>query len=133
MALPPQKRKMMLALSSRSPNARKLLDKAAELAAQLEATLFVVHVKQPAVFHYRMQTTTYPVPKSDLAYARRLGASVILERGEVGKTLIAFARRMSISYLLTGRSQRSPLRFTFQLPLVEKIQRQLPDAIVLIA
>ena len=122
----------MLALSSRSPNARKLLDKAAELATQLEATLFVVHVKQPVVFHYRMEATTYPVPKADLAYARRLGASVIIERGDVGKTLIAFAKKMSISYLLTGRSQRSPIRLTFQLPLVEKIQRQLPEAIVFI-
>lgn len=123
----------MLALSSRSPHARKLLDKAAELATQLEATLFVVHVKQPVVFHYRMQTTTYPVPKDDLAYARRLGASVIIECGPVGKTLVTFARKMSISYFLTGRSRRPPVRFTFRLPLVEKIQRQLPDAIVFIA
>jgi K+-sensing histidine kinase KdpD len=123
---------MLVALSSRSPNATKLLEKAAELAGELEASLFVLHVKQPMTLHYRREATEHPVPEVDLAYAKRLGASVMIEHGNVAKTLIAFARKMSISYFVTGRSKRFPISFTFQLPLAEKIQRQLPDAIILI-
>ena len=39
---------------------------------------------------------------------------------------------MNISYFITGRSKRSRISFTFRLPLTEKIQRRLPDAIILI-
>ena len=89
MALPAPKPRMMLALSSRSPNARNLLDKAAQLAIGLEATLFVVHVKQPTVFHYRMAATEYPVPKGDLAYAKKVGRIGHHRAADVRKALVA--------------------------------------------
>ena len=122
----------MLAISSRSPRARVLIDTASRLAAQLQATWFVVHVRQPPVLHYRMVATQNPVPQADLDYARKLGARVIIESGDPPKTLVSFARRMSINYFVTGRSFRPRISFTWRLPLTEAIQRKLPNAIVII-
>ena len=124
--------RLMLAISDRSPKARALVDAAAKLAGQLQADWFVVHVRRKPSLHYRMPATEYPVPEEDLSYAKMLGARVVIERGDVVEALVSFARKMSINYFLTGRSFRSRLSFTWQLPLTEAIQRKLPNAIVII-
>jgi len=122
----------MLALSDRSPRARALLDAAAKLAGQLRADWFVVHVRQRPSLHYRMPATEHPVPEKDLAYARKLGAGVIIEHGDVCGALVSFAKKMSINYFVTGRSVRPRLSFTWRLPLAEAVQRKLPDTTVII-
>ena len=68
---------------------------------------------------------------AELDYARTLGAQVIIEKpGDVAKTLSSFARIMGIDYLLTGRRPRS--LFTWRPPLMERIQRKLPNAILIV-
>ena len=123
----------MLAISSRSPRARDLIDAAAKLAAQIHATWFVVHVRQPLVLHYRMPATENPVPEEDLEYARKLGGRIIVENGDLLKTLVSFARKMSIDYFVTGRSFRPRVSFPWQLPLIERVQRKLPNVILIMA
>ena len=123
----------MLAIGSRSPRARALIDAAAKLAAQIHATWFVVHVRQPMVLHYRMPATENPVPEADLDYARNLGGRVIVENGDLLQTLVSFASKMGIEYLVTGRSLRPLISFVWQLPLTERIQRKLPNVIVITA
>ncbi len=123
--------KLMLAISSRSPRARALIDNTARLAAQIHAAWFVVHVRQPMVLHYRMPATENPVPEADLEYARKLGGRVIVESGDLLKTLVSFARKMSIDYFVTGRSMRPRISFAWQLPLTERIQRKLPNVILI--
>ena len=128
-------KRIMVAISSQSPRAKALLDAAAQLAAQLHADWFAVHVRQRPVLHYRMEMTEFPVPNNDLEYARSLGARVLIERessGNVARTLSALARKLSIGYFVTGRSLRPRISFTWRLPLTEMIQRQLPDAMVII-
>ena len=127
--------RIMVAISSRSPQAKTLLDAAAKLAAYLQADWFAVHVRQPPVLHYRAEMTEYPVPKGDLEYARSLGARVLIEQeteGNVSRTLAVLARKLSINYFVTGRSLRSQISFSWRLPLTEFIQRQLPNTIVVI-
>ena len=109
-----------------------LVDAAAKLARQLHADWFVVHVRQRPSLHYRMAATVHPVPEDDLAYAKKLGAGVIIEHGDVFKALVSFAKKMSINYFITGRSFRPRLSFTWRLPLTEAIQRKLPDTTVII-
>ena len=121
----------MLAISSRSPRAGVVIDTAARLAAQLEATWFVVHVRQPPVFHFRLPTTENLVPQADLDYASKLGGHVIIESGDLLKALVSFASTMSIDYFVTGRSLRPRISFTWQLPLAERIQRKLPNIILI--
>lgn len=123
---------MMLALSSRSPKAQSLLETAADLAGKLHADWFVVHVRQPPTIHYRMPATEHPVPEEDLAYARKLGARVIIEQGAVIDALITFARKMSVNYFVTGRSLRSRFGFVWKLPLAEAVQRKLPGATLIV-
>lgn len=124
----------MLAISSRSPHAKPLIDAAAHLAKQLQAEWFVVHVTPPAARGFWKPKRANPVPASDLDYARTLGARVIIEpgRGSVAGTLVNFARTMEITHLVTGRSVRPRFSFFWRLPLVEHIQRKLPQTIVLI-
>jgi K+-sensing histidine kinase KdpD len=124
--------RLMLAISDRSPRARALVDAAAKLAGQLQTDWFVVHVRQPPSLHYGMPATEHPVPEEDLSYAKKLGANVIIEHGNVVEALVSFARKMSINYFVTGRSFRPRLSFTLQLPLTEAIQRKLANAIVII-
>jgi K+-sensing histidine kinase KdpD len=124
----PSAKKMMLAISSRSPKAKSLIEAAAHLADQLQAEWFVVHVQQTPA-------TEHPVPESDLEHARSLGARIIIEpmRGSAAGTLVKFARSMGIDYLVTGRSVRPRFTFLFwRLPLAEYIQRKLPQTVVLI-
>lgn len=129
--LPSATPKLMLAISSGSPRARTLIDKAAELATQIHATWFVVHVRQPMVLHYRMPATENPVPEADLDYARTLGGRVIIESGDLLKALVSFASKMSIDYFVTGRSLRPRISFALQLPLTERIQRKLPNVVLI--
>ena len=124
--------RLMLALSSRSPKARSLLDAAARLAAQLQADWFVVHVRQYTTLHYRGPGAEHIMPVEDLAYARKLGARVIIERGDVIKALVSFGRTMRVDYFVTGRPLRRRISFSWRLPLTEAIQRKLPNAIVII-
>lgn len=122
----PPLKKMMLAISSRSPKAKTLIDGTAHLAAQLQAEWFVVHVLQPG---------HSPAPEADLEYARNLGARVVTEslRGSVASTLVSFARSMNIDYLVTGRTGRPRYRlFLWRQTLTEQIQRKLPNTVVLI-
>ena len=121
----------MLAISSSGPRARQLLDATSLLAAQLQANWFVVHVRQPLTFHYRSPATKRQIPDVDLAYARKLGASVILETGDLEKTLVSFASKMNIDYFVAGRSLRPRITFTWKLPLAAQIQRKLPNLIVI--
>ena len=125
-------RTMMLAISSRSPNAQQLILTSSVLAAQVQAHLFVVHVREPWTLHYRMPASENPVPEVNLAYAKKLGASVIIEHGDVCGALISFARKMSIDFFVTGRSRRSWVSFAWSPPLAERIQRKVPRTIVLI-
>jgi K+-sensing histidine kinase KdpD len=128
MTKPPPLKKMMLAISSRSPKAKILIDGTAHLAAQLQAEWFVVHVPPPG-------QKSALVPEADLEYARSLGARVVIEslRGSVASTLVAFARTMNIDYLVTGRTGRPRFRlFFWRQTLTEQIQRKLPNTVVLI-
>lgn len=127
--------KMMLAISSRSPKAKSLIDAAAHLASQLQAEWFVVHVRQPSVRRFGKPALEFPVPESDLEYARSLGARIVVEpvRGSMAATLVSFARTMNINYLVTGRTVPPCFNFFFwRLPLTEYIQRKLPHTVVLI-
>lgn len=131
-ALPPVKQRLMLALSSRSPQSRSLLEKAHRLAKQLQADWFVVHVRESPSFHYRGLTTERPVPQDELHYAKRLGAQVLIERGDVVGALVSVARKMGIHYFVTGRSFQHWIVFRWKLPLTEAVQRKLPGAMVII-
>lgn len=127
----PPLKKMMLAISSRSPKAKTLIDGTAHLAAQLQAEWFVVHVLQPG----HKSAPACPAPEADLEYARSLGARVVIEslRTSVASTLVSFARSMNIDYLVTGRTGKPRFRFFFwRQTLTEQIQRKLPNTVVLI-
>jgi K+-sensing histidine kinase KdpD len=129
--LPSPTRKLMLAISSSSPRARLLIDATSRLAAHLQATWFVVHVRQPLMLHYRILASRHKMPEADLDYARKLGARVIVEYGDTVKTLVSFAKKMGVDYFVTGRSLRRRFTFIFQLPLTEQIQKKLPNAILI--
>lgn len=131
--LPASTPKLMLAISSHSPRTRALIDTAARLATQIHATWFVVHVRQPLVLHYRMPATENPVPEADLDYARKLGGRIIIESGDLMKTLVSFASKMSIDYFVTGRPARPPISFSWKRPLTEQILRKLPNVIMIMA
>jgi K+-sensing histidine kinase KdpD len=73
------------------------------------------------------------VPESDLDYARELGGRVIVENGDPANALVSFASKMGIDYFVTGRSARPWLSFAWRLPLIERIQRKLPNVILVMA
>lgn len=124
--------KLMLAISSHSPRPKALLECAAELARKLGVRWFVVHVKEPPTPHYRAPTTPHPVPAEDLAHAESLGATAIVERGDVTEALSDFARKMQVRYVVMGRSQRRRRPFSWRIPLVDRLQRKLPGAVLVV-
>lgn len=121
--------KLMLAISSHNPDTRNLLERTAELTKKLGATWFVVHVKERATLHYGAAATEHPVPEADLDYARKLGAKVVVQHGNVVANLTNFARTKSIRYFITSRS-RSVLPFSWRMPITEQLQRRIPGSIL---
>jgi K+-sensing histidine kinase KdpD len=124
---------MMVAISGGGPCVKMLIEKTAQLAAQLDAEWYVVHVCEPRALFDRLLKRKPGAPNAELEFARSLGASSVIQgEGDVAMSLIGAARLFCIDYLVTGRSIGSRVGVRWRVPLTEKILRRLPNTVLML-
>jgi two-component system sensor histidine kinase KdpD len=99
--------RVMACLSSRSPDALRLLRTAARLAGRFNAPWYAVHVQTPGERPDRIDAATQRQLGDALATAQQLGAVAMPYQGPDFATAVAgFVREYGITHVVVGRSRR---------------------------
>jgi two-component system sensor histidine kinase KdpD len=99
--------RVMVGLSSRSPNAPALLRKAARLADRLNAPWYAVYIQTPAEDLTRVDAATQRMIGRNLELAQQLGGVPMTFRGrDVASTIAAFAREYGIRVVVMGKTRQ---------------------------
>ena len=111
--------RVMVCLSSRSPNPFVLLRKGSRLADRLHVPWYAVYIRTPREDVARVDAATQRQVADALALAHQLGGVPMNYGGESFASAVAeFVREYSIGHILLGRSRRSWYRRWFgQSPL----------------
>ena len=118
--------RVMVGLSSRSPNAPALLRKTARLADRLNAPWYAVYIQTPAEDLTRVDAATQRVVGKNLELAQQLGAVSMTFRGkDVAATIAAFAREYEIKVVVMGKTRRPWHRRLFRASIQERLMRDL--------
>ena len=97
--------RVMVGLSSRSPNAQALLRKASRLADRLSAPWYAVYIQTPQEDLTRVDAATQRVLGKNLELAQQLGGIPMTFRGlDVASTISAFSREYEIKVIIIGKS-----------------------------
>jgi two-component system sensor histidine kinase KdpD len=116
--------RVMVGLSSLSPNAPALLRKAARLADRLNAPWYAVYIQTPAEDLTRIDAATQRALSKNLELAQQLGGLPMTFRGpDVASTIAAFAREYGIKVIVMGKSRRPWHRRLFGESILERLVR----------
>ena len=103
-----------------NPASQRLIQRAAHLAAAFGGELVAVHIQpsDSAAPGYQAML------ERNLALARRLGARVVVERGESpAETIARVAREQGVTHIVMGESARSRLEEVRRGSLVRQVLR----------
>lgn len=119
---------VMVAISSRGPDAGKLLRKTARLAAQLNGTWYAVYVQTPEESAIKIAAEDQRRVNDTLETAQKMGGLVIVLKNEdVADALIAFAREYGITHIIVGRPGQKRRWQLFRSSLHNVLIKALPD------
>ena len=94
---------VMVAMSSRPPDVRSLLRRAAAIAYRLNTHWYLVYVETPRESRDQVDSTTQRILMNNIAAAKDLGAMVMRLKGtDVAQTLAIFAREYGITHAIFG-------------------------------
>jgi two-component system, OmpR family, sensor histidine kinase KdpD len=99
--------RVMVGLSSMSPNAMALLRKTSRLADRLNAPWYAVYIQTPCEDISRTDAATHRILYKNLELARQLGGTPMQFKGrDVVSTILAFAEEYGIKVIVVGKSNR---------------------------
>jgi two-component system sensor histidine kinase KdpD len=125
--------RIMVCLSSRSPNPDALLRKGARLASRLNASWYAVYIQTPSERLERVEAATQRQIGNMLTLANQLGGVPMTFKGsDVVSTIAAFVEEYGITHILMGRSQRPWYRRWFGQSVLDRLLRTIPDVDVLV-
>jgi two-component system sensor histidine kinase KdpD len=125
--------RVMVGLSSRSPNATALLRKAARLADRLNAPWYAVYIQTPAEDLTRVDAATQRAVGKNLELAQQLGGVPMTFRGsDVASTVLAFAREYGIRVIVMGKSRQPWYRRILHGSIIERLLREAESIDVMI-
>jgi two-component system, OmpR family, sensor histidine kinase KdpD len=125
--------RIMVCLSSRSPNAPKLLRKAARLAARFNAPWYAVYVRTPKERMERVDAATQRQLSDALALAQQLGGIQFESKGaKFARTVADFVREYGITHVIIGRSQRPWYRRLIGPSPLDELLRAVPGVDVVV-
>jgi two-component system sensor histidine kinase KdpD len=132
---PPQtSARVMVCLSSRSPNVEQLLRKGGRLADRLNAPWYAVYIQTPKEEITRIDAATQRQINNTLELVQHLGGTPMKFKGTDPVSAIAtFAKEYSITHIVLGRSRRPWYRRLFRRSVLERLVEALPEADVLVA
>jgi len=125
--------RVMVALSSRSPNAEALLRKGGRLADRLNAPWYAVYIQTPGEDMTRVDAATQREVNNSLTLAHQLGGTPLSFKGDsVVTTIASFVAEYGITHIVMGRSKRPWYRRWFGQSLLDRLLRQLEDVDVIV-
>ena len=125
--------RVMVGLSSLSPNAPALLRKAARLADRLNAPWYAVYIQTPAEDLTRIDAATQRAVGKNLELAQQLGGLPMTFRGpDVASTIAAFAREYGIKVIVMGKSRQPWYRRLVGESILERLLRLVEGTDVMI-
>ena len=125
--------RVMIGLSSRSPNAPALLRKTARLADRLNAPWYAVYIQTPSEDLTRIDAATQRALGKNLELAQQLGGIPMTFRGrDVASTIAAFAREYEIRLVVVGKTRQRWYRRFWSGPLLERLLSQTEGIDVLV-
>jgi two-component system sensor histidine kinase KdpD len=125
--------RVMVCLSSGSPNAGRLLRKGARLAARLGAPWYAVYVQTPGESLEKIDAATQRRVADALALAQQLEGIPLTFRGaDLPSAIAAFVTEYGITHIVMGRPQRPWFRRWLGTSLLEQILRATPGVDVVV-
>jgi two-component system, OmpR family, sensor histidine kinase KdpD len=125
--------RIMVCLSSRSPNADRLLRKAARLASRFNAPWQAIYVKTPKERTEKVDAATQRRISDALALAQQLGGTATEYKGRnFAHTVADLVREYGITHVVVGRSKRPWYRRLFRSSPLEDLLRAVPGVDVVV-
>jgi two-component system, OmpR family, sensor histidine kinase KdpD len=126
--------RVMVGVSSLSPNASALLRKAARIADRLNAPWYAVYVQTPSEDLTRIDAATQRILSKNLELAQQLGGIPMTFRGpDVASTLWTFAQEYAIKVIVMGKSRNPWYRRIVRGSILDRLMKISRDIDILIA
>ena len=117
--------RVMVGLSSRSPNASALLRKTARLADRFNAPWYAVYIQTPKEDLTHIDAATQRLVSKNLELAQQLGGVPMTFRGrDVVSTMLAFAQEYQIKAIVMGKSRQPWYRRLWNGSLIPRLVRE---------
>jgi two-component system sensor histidine kinase KdpD len=125
--------RIMVCLSSRSPNPEALLRKGTRLADRLDAPWYAVYIQTPKESLERVDAAVQRRVGNTLALAHQLGGVPMTFKGsDVVSTIGAFVKEYGITHVLLGRTQRPWYRRWLSRSVLEGLLRTVHGVDVIV-
>ncbi|MGZ3470630.1 MAG: universal stress protein [Isosphaeraceae bacterium] len=120
--------RVMVGVSSLSPNASALLRKTARVADRLNAPWYAVYVQTPSEDLTRIDAATQRVLSKTLELAQQLGGIPMTFRGpDIASTMWAFAQEYAIKVIVIGKSRQPWYRRLTRSSILEGLMKITND------
>ena len=120
--------RVMVGVSSMSPNASALLRKTVRVADRLNAPWYAVYVQTPSEDLTRIDAATQRVLSKTLELAQQLGGIPMQFRGpDVASTMWAFAQEYAIKVIVIGKSRQPWYRRLTRSSILERLMKITND------
>jgi two-component system sensor histidine kinase KdpD len=126
-------RRIMVCLSSGSPDAEGILRKTSRLASRLNVPWYAAYIQTPSESVEKIDAAMLRRISNTMALAQQLGGVQLQAKGmDVVSAIAVFARDYDISLIVLGRSQRPWFRRWFGQSVLDRLMRALPDTDILV-
>jgi two-component system, OmpR family, sensor histidine kinase KdpD len=120
--------RIMVCLSSRGPNAHRLLRKTARLADRFHAPWYAIYFETPRESMEKIDAATQRNISDQLALAQQLGGISMPFRGETfAKAVVNFVNEYGITHIVLGRSRRPWYRRWFGQSPLDQLIHAVPE------
>ena len=118
--------RVMVCLSSRSPNPSALLRKGARLAGRMNAPWYAVYIQTPGEDFTTIDAATQRQIANTQTLAHQLGGvPMTFKGGDLISTIATFVKEYGITHVVVGRSQRPWYRRWFGQSVLDRLMRVL--------
>ncbi|HEV7999290.1 MAG TPA: universal stress protein [Planctomycetaceae bacterium] len=125
--------RVMVCLSSRSPNAERLLRRAARLADRFNAPWYAVYIQTPTEDVHLIDSATQRQITNALTLTTQMGGTPFQLRGpDVVGAIATYVKEYGITHIVLGRTQRPWYRRWLGPSILERLLSAIPDVDVLI-
>jgi two-component system sensor histidine kinase KdpD len=120
--------RVMVGVSSMSPNASALLRKTARIADRLNAPWYAVYVQTPSEDLTRIDAATHRVLNNNLELARQLGGIPMHARGpDIASMMWAWAQEYAIKVIVIGKSRQPWYRRLTRTSILDRLMKITND------